>query len=140
EQILSNSMTRPRMYAVLVAIFASVACTLAVVGLYGVMAYSVVQRTREIGVRVALGAERRDVMRLGLRRSVVLTGAGMGFGLVAAAGLTQYLESLLFGLRPLDPATFGTVAAVFAVVAMLASYLPARRAANVDPLIALRHE
>jgi putative ABC transport system permease protein len=140
EQIVSNSMTRPRMYAVLVGVFAAVACALAVVGLYGVMAYSVAQRTREIGVRVALGAERRDVMRLILRRSLALTGVGIAIGISGAAGLTRYLASLLFGLRPLDPATFTAVAGTFAVVAMLASYLPARRAASVDPLVALRHE
>jgi putative ABC transport system permease protein len=140
EQIVSNSITRPRMYAVLVGIFAGVAFALAVIGLYGVMAYAVVQRTREIGVRVALGAERRDVMRLVLRRSVALTAGGIVIGIAGAAGLTRYLESLLFGLRPLDPATFAAVAVAFAAVAMLASYVPARRAASVDPLIALRHE
>jgi len=140
EQIVSNSITRPRMYAVLVGVFAAVALALAVIGLYGVMAYAVAQRTREIGVRVALGAERRDVMRLVLHRSLRLTAAGIAFGVAGAAGLTRYLESMLFGLRPLDPATFAGVAAIFAVVAMLASYVPARRAASVDPLVALREE
>ena len=140
EQILSNSITRPRMYAVLVGVFAGVAWALAVIGLYGVMAYSVTQRTREIGVRVALGAERSDVMRLVLSRSLMLTVAGIAIGLAGAAGLTQYLESLLFGLRPLDPATFGAVACLFTVVAFTASYVPARRASRVDPLVALRHE
>jgi len=140
EQIVSNSITRPRMYAVLVGIFAAVASALAVIGLYGVMAYSVAQRTREIGVRVALGAARRDVMRLVLHRSGALTAAGIVLGIAGAASLTRYLESLLFGLQPLDPATFAAVAIGFAVVAMLASYVPARRAASVDPLVALRHE
>jgi putative ABC transport system permease protein len=140
EEIVSNSMTRPRMYAVLVGVFAAVACALAVIGLYGVMAYSVAQRTREIGVRVALGAGRRDVMRLVLRRSLALTAVGIAIGIGGAAGLTRYLESLLFGLRPLDPATFTVVACTFAAVAMLASYLPAQRAASVDPLVALRYE
>ena len=140
EQIVSNSITRPRMYAVLVGVFAGVAFALAVVGLYGVMAYSVAQRTREIGVRIALGAETRDVMRLVLGRSLALTLAGIAIGIAGAAGLTRYLESLLFGLRPLDPVTFATVAVAFAAVAMLASFLPARRAASVDPLVALRAE
>ena len=140
EQIVSNSITRPRMYAVLVGVFAAVALALAVIGLYGVMAYAVAQRTREIGVRVALGAGRRDVMRLVLRRSVLLTAAGIALGVAGAAGLTRYLESMLFGLRPLDAATFAGVAAVFAAIAMLASYVPARRAASVDPLVALREE
>ena len=140
EQIVSNSITRPRMYAALVGVFAAVALALAVIGLYGVMAYSVAQRTREIGVRVALGAERRDVMRLVLRRSLLLTAAGIALGVAFAAGLTRYLESMLFGLRPLDAATFAGVAAMFAAAATLASYVPARRAASVDPLVALREE
>jgi putative ABC transport system permease protein len=140
EQIVSNSMTRPRMYAVLVGIFASAAFALAVIGLYGVMAYSVAQRTREIGLRVALGAGRGDVMRLVLGHSGALTALGIAIGLGGAAGLARYLESLLFGLQPFDPATFGAVALVFAAVSTLAGYLPARRAAGVDPLVALRCE
>ena len=140
EQIVSNSITRPRMYAVLVGIFAGVAVVLAVIGLYGVMAYSVAQRTREIGVRVALGAERRDVMRLVLRQSLALTVAGIALGIAGAAGLTRFLASLLFGLQPLDPATFALVAVTFTLVGLLASYAPARRAASVDPLVALRYE
>jgi putative ABC transport system permease protein len=140
EQIVSNSITRPRMYAVLVGIFSLVAVSLAVIGLYGLMAYSVAQRTREIGVRVALGAGRRDVMRLVLAHSLALTAAGILLGISGAAGLARYLESLLFGLRPLDPETFGAVALLFGAVAMLASYVPARRAARVDPLVALRCE
>jgi putative ABC transport system permease protein len=104
------------------------------------MAYAVAQRTREIGVRVALGAARRDVMRLVLRRSLAIAAAGIALGIAGAALLTRYLESLLFGLRPLDPATFAAVAVTFAAVVTLASYVPARRAASVDPLVALRHE
>ena len=140
EQIVSNSITRPRMYAVLVGVFAAVAFALAIIGLYGVMAYAVAQRTRELGVRVALGAGHRDVMRLVLRRSLLLTTGGIAIGVAGAAGLARYLESLLFGLRPVDPATFAAVASAFAAVAMLASYVPARRAATVDPLVALREE
>jgi putative ABC transport system permease protein len=140
EQIVSNSITRPRMYTVLLGIFGAVAFTLAVVGLYGVMAYSVAQRTREIGVRVALGAERADVMRLVLRQSLALTAAGILAGIAAAAVVSRFLESLLFDVRPLDGRTFAAAALAFAAVAMLASYVPARRAATVDPLIALRHE
>jgi putative ABC transport system permease protein len=140
EQIVSNSMTRPRMYAVLVGIFAGVAFALAAIGLYGVMAYSVAQRTREIGVRIALGAERRDVIQLVLRNSLMLTSAGIGLGLFGAAALTRFLESLLFGIRPFDPVTFAAAAITFAAVAAIAAYLPARRAASVDPLVALRYE
>jgi putative ABC transport system permease protein len=140
EQIVSNSITRPRMYAVLVAIFSAVAVALAAVGLYGVMAYTVTQRTREIGIRMALGAQRVEVMGLVLRQSTLLAAVGILSGLAGAAAVTRFLESLLFGLTPLDPTTFVAVSLMFAAVAMLASYLPARRATQVDPLVALRYE
>jgi len=140
EQLVSNSISRPRLYAVLLGIFAAVATVLAAVGMYGVMAYAVAQRTREIGIRIALGAERADVMRLVVRKGLVLTGVGLAIGLVAATVATRYLESFLFGLTPLDPSTFVGVSLIFALIAMLASYIPARRATNVDPLVALRYE
>jgi predicted permease len=140
EQIVSNSVTRPRMYAVLVAVFSAVAVALAAIGLYGVMAYAVTQRTREIGVRMALGAQRFDVMRLVLRQSALLAAIGLFCGLAGAAALTRYLEGLLFGLTPLDPVTFLTVPVIFAAVATLAAYVPARRATLVDPITALRAE
>jgi putative ABC transport system permease protein len=140
DQIVSNSMTRPRMYAVLVAVFCAIAAALAGVGLYGVIAYGVTRRTKEIGVRVALGAARRDVLGLVLRDAVVLIGIGLGCGLASAALVTRYIGELLFGLTPLDPITFASVATFVAVIAMLASYVPARRATAVDPLVALRHE
>jgi predicted permease len=140
EQIVSNSITQPRMYAVLVAIFSGVAVALAAIGLYGVMAYAVAQRTREIGIRMALGAQRFDVMRLVLRQSAMLVAIGLFCGLVGASAVTRYLEGLLFGLTPLDPATFLTVPVIFTAVATLAAYVPARRAARVDPMVALRCE
>ena len=140
EQIVSNSITRPRMYAVLVAILSGVAIALAAVGLYGVMAYTVAQRTREIGIRMALGARRGDVLNLVLRQSAFLTIIGLGLGLAGATMVTRYLQGLLFGLTPLDPVTFAAVAALFAAIATLASYVPARRAASVDPLVAVRCE
>jgi putative ABC transport system permease protein len=140
EQIVSNSVTRPRMYAVLVAVFSAVAVALAAIGLYGVMAYAVTQRTREIGVRMALGAQRFDVMRLVLRQSALLAAIGLFCGLAGAAALTRYLEGLLFGLTPLDPVTFLTVPVIFAAVATLAAYVPARRATLVDPITELRAE
>lgn len=140
EQIVSNSITRPRMYAVLVAIFSAIAVTIAAIGLYGVIAYSVSQRTREIGVRMALGAQRRDVLSLVLRESGLLIVVGLGLGLSGAAALTQYLKGLLFGLTPLDPSTFALVAIVLPSIALAASYLPARRASSIDPLTALRSE
>jgi ABC-type antimicrobial peptide transport system permease subunit len=106
----------------------------------GVMAYSVVQRTREVGVRMALGAQRADVIRLVLGQSLVVTGVGLALGLASAAGVTRYLDAMLFGLTPLDPMTFVAVAVLFAVVAALAAFVPARRATKVDPLVALRYE
>jgi putative ABC transport system permease protein len=140
EQIVSNSISRPRMYAALVAIFSGVAVALAAIGLYGVMSYTVAQRTREIGIRIALGARRVDVMRLVLRQSTMLVGVGLFCGLASAAAVTRCLEGLLFGLTPLDPSTFIVVALAFACIATLASYVPARRATKVDPLVALRYE
>jgi putative ABC transport system permease protein len=140
RQLVSNSIARPRLYAVLLGIFAGVAAALAAIGTYGVLAYSVTRRTREIGIRVALGAQRGEVLSLVLRQSAVLTIIGLGLGLAGAAAVTRYLEGLLFGLTPLDPVTFGAVTVLFAAIATVASYVPARRAATVDPLIALRCE
>jgi predicted permease len=140
EEIVSNSMTLPRMYAALLGVFAAVAVGLAAIGIYGMMAYSVTQRTREIGIRMALGAQRATVLGLVIRQSAVLTGVGIVLGLAGAVAMTRYLESLLFGLTPLDPSTFLVVSIAFAGVATLASYVPAHRATRVDPLVALRHE
>jgi putative ABC transport system permease protein len=140
EQIVSNSVTVPRMYAVLLGIFAGVALTLAAAGIYGVVAYSVTQRTREIGIRMALGARRSQVLALVLRQSLVLVGLALVLGLAGAAAGTRYLEGLLFGLTPLGPPTFADVAIALALVAAAAAYIPARRATLVDPLEALRRE
>jgi putative ABC transport system permease protein len=140
DQVVSNWMTRPRMYAVLLGLFAALAIALAAAGVYGVMAYTVTRRTREIGIRMALGAQRPAVLRLVLRQSLVLVAVGLMLGLVGAAGTTRYLEGLLFGLTPLDASTFAGAAMLFGVVAAVASYVPARRATAVDPLVALRCE
>jgi predicted permease len=140
DDIVSNAMTGSRMYAVLLGIFSAVAAALAVIGIYGVVAYAVAQRTREIGMRMALGAQRADVMGLVLRQGAALTVIGIASGLAAAAGVTRYLEGMLFGLTPLDPPTFVAATLTFAVVATVASYIPARRATKVDPLVALRCE
>ena len=140
EQIVSNSIVRPRMYAVLVAIFSTVAVALASIGLYGVMSYSVARRRREIGIRMALGARRSAVMGMVLRRSMALAAAGIALGLAGAAGVTRVLQGMLFGVKPSDPVTFAAVALLFAVIAVVASYVPARRAATFDPLEALRCE
>ena len=140
EEIVSNSIRLPRLYAVLLAIFGGIAAGLAAVGIYGVIAYSVAQRTREIGVRMALGAKRYQVIGLVLGHGVIWTALGVGLGLGGAAALSRYLASLLFGLTPLDAVTFVTVAAAFTVVATIAAYVPARRAATIDPSVALRCE
>jgi putative ABC transport system permease protein len=113
---------------------------LAVIGIYGVMAYTVAQRTREIGIRVALGAHRSQVIVLVVKQSALLTAVGIVGGLAGAAMLSRYLEGLLFGVAPLDPVTFAAAAALFTLVALAAAYGPTRRATGVDPLVALRTE
>lgn len=137
---LSVSVAQPRFYAVLVAIFGLVALVLAVVGIYGVIAYSVHQRSREIGIRMALGARRREILRLVMRQGALVTGIGVTTGLAGAAAVTRYLEGLLFGLTALDITTFVGVAGLFALVAAAACYLPASRAARIDPAATLRAE
>jgi putative ABC transport system permease protein len=139
-QLVASSMARPRVYATLMGVFAAIAVALAAIGIYGVMAYAVVRRTREIGIRMALGAERARVMRLVLGQSLMLTAIGIVAGLMGAAAVTRYLEGFLFGLTPLDPATFAAAAIAFAIIATLAALVPARRATRVDPLIAIRTE
>jgi predicted permease len=140
QQVISSLTTRPRFYAVLLSTFGAIAGFIAVIGIYGVLSYLVTQRTREIGVRMALGAERASVLKLVLRQGGAIVAIGVVLGVAAAAALTRYLEGMLFGLSPLDAATFAVVAAAFAAVALIAAYLPARRATAINPLEALRHE
>ena len=140
EQVVASTISRPRLYAVLLGIFSAVGLGLAVIGIYGVMAYTVAQRTREIGIRVALGARRAQVITLVVRQSAVLTVVGIVLGLSGAAMLSRYLEGLLFGVTPLDPVTFAGAAVVFTLVALVAAVGPTRRATGVDPLVALRTE
>ena len=140
EQVVRSLTTRPRFYAVLLSTFGVIAGFIAVIGIYGVLSYIVGQRTREIGVRMAFGAQRTAVLKLVLKQGATIVALGVVLGVAGAAALTQYLEAMLFGLGALDGATFAGVAAAFAAVAMLAAYLPARRATAIDPLAALRHE
>ena len=140
EQVVAASMARPRFAMALLSAFAAVALLLGAVGIYGVIAYAVSQRTREIGVRMALGATPRDAMWMVLRRGAALTAAGLLAGLIAALGATRLLSGLLYGVSPADPTTFASVAAIAAVIATVACYIPARRATRVDPGIALRAE
>ena len=140
KDIFDRSMARTSFTMVLLGIAAAVALLLGSVGIYGVISYLVSQRTREIGVRMALGAERSDVRRLVLRQGLGIALIGVGVGLASAFGLTRLMSSLLYGVEAADPLTFGVVAAALAGVAMLATYLPARRASGVDPVTALRWE
>ncbi|HTG14413.1 MAG TPA: FtsX-like permease family protein, partial [Blastocatellia bacterium] len=135
-----SSLFAARMGAVLLAIFGLLALLLAAVGLYGVMSYTVARRTREIGIRMALGAQTGNVLRLVLKEGMVLVGGGVAAGLIVAAAVTRLLASFLYGVSPLDAATFAAIPLVLALAALLATYLPARRAAKVDPMIALRYE
>jgi putative ABC transport system permease protein len=140
RELVANSIARPRLYAVLLGAFAAVAVLLAATGIYGMMTYSVAQRTHEIGIRMALGAARSDVVGLVVAHGLTLTAVGSVLGLIGAAAVTRYLGGLLFGVTSLDPTTYIGVAVVFAAIATLAASVPATRATRVDPLVALRHD
>jgi predicted permease len=139
-QIYESSMARTSFTLLMLGIAAGVSLLLGVVGIYGVIAYTVSQRTREIGIRIALGAQQGEVRGMFVRQGFLLTCIGIALGLGVAAGLTRLMSALLFGISPLDPVTFGAVAFVLGAVAVLATYLPARRASGVDPVEALRWE
>jgi putative ABC transport system permease protein len=139
-EIVARSVWQQRLYTALFGVFAVVALILATVGIYGVMSYSVTQRTREIGLRMALGADRKDVVKLVVGHGLLITGIGLGVGLAASIGLTRLMSSLLFSVKPTDPMTFAVVSVLLAGVALGACFVPARRATKVDPMVALRYE
>jgi len=140
EEIKSDSLGDNRLRAIMVGTFAGLAVLLAAIGVYGVISYSVAQRTHEIGVRAALGASHWDQLRLVLKTGMALTASGLAIGVLGALALTNLLASLLFGVSPRDPATLLMVSGLLGAIAAAACYIPAHRAARVDPLVALRHE
>jgi ABC-type antimicrobial peptide transport system permease subunit len=140
QEIYDRSLARTSFTLVMLAIAGGMALLLGIVGIYGVIAYAVSQRRREIGIRAALGAPQYELKRMFVRYALGLAGIGAVIGLAAAAGLMRLMQSLLFGITPLDPLTYGSVPVVLLVAALLASYLPARRAAAVDPVETLRAE
>jgi putative ABC transport system permease protein len=140
DRLVASNLARQRFYAVMLSVFAAVAALLAAIGIYGVLAYGVAQRTREIGIRIALGAQRTQVLTLVLANGLMLTAVGLAIGLLGAAAGTRLLAGMLFGITPLDRNTFAAVAVLFGLVATIASYLPARRATRVDPMVALRSD
>ena len=140
DEAVAASVAQPRFRMVLLGLFAMTATLIATCGIYGLMAYAVTQRRREIGVRMALGAQRRDVLRLVLTRALRIVVAGLIVGLAGAAGVTRVLQTFLFGVTPTDPIAFTIVTLLLMAVGLMAAWLPARRATRIDPCAALRAE
>ncbi|MBA3273483.1 MAG: FtsX-like permease family protein, partial [Chthoniobacterales bacterium] len=140
DEYVSRSLARPRFNALLLSIFAGVALLLTAIGIYGVMAYSVAQRTNEIGIRIALGAAQSSIFRLVVGQAMILVGISVAIGVAGAFLATRLLKTMLFGVSTWDPMTFGAIVLLISAVAFLAAWLPARRAARVNPIIALRAE
>jgi putative ABC transport system permease protein len=137
---LSDVVAQPRFQTLLLSLFGLVTLVLVSAGIYGVVSYSVAQRTHEIGIRMALGAGRRDILRLVIGQGMNLVLAGLAIGLAGALALTRLMTTLLFGVSANDPLTYGSIALLLALVALLACWIPARRAIRVNPIVALRHE
>jgi putative ABC transport system permease protein len=140
EQLLNETVAQPRFNTGLLALFALFALLLASVGIYGVMAYAVEQRTQEIGLRMALGAQPRDVLKMVVGQGIKLVAFGLAIGLPAALWMTRWLRTLLFGVDTTDLLTYTVISGLLAAVALVACYLPARRATKIDPMVALRHD
>ncbi|MEP7339993.1 MAG: FtsX-like permease family protein, partial [Acidobacteriota bacterium] len=140
ERAISDTVAQARFYTLMFALFGVTGLLLTLTGIYGVISYTVAQQTQEIGIRMALGAQARDVLKLVIGHGLVLTLIGVGLGLIGALGVTRLMQTLLFGVSATDPLTFAGVAAALIAVALVACYVPARRAAKVDPLVALRYE
>jgi ABC-type antimicrobial peptide transport system permease subunit len=140
NELMFTQLSQPRFAMVLLGTFAALALILTIVGLYGVMTYAVSRRTREIGVRMALGAQRSSVLSMVLRHAAILLAAGIASGAVSALASTSVLKSMLYGTQPRDPMVMAAVCAAVAVVGLTAAFIPARRASNVDPMVALRYE
>jgi putative ABC transport system permease protein len=140
DRVVADANAQPRFEMLLLAVFAAVALALAAVGIYGVMSYSVSRRTHEIGIRLSLGASRADVLRLVVRQGMVLVLAGSAAGMVGALLLSRLMTDMLYGVRPNDPFIFAGVVMVLGLVALVATYVPARRATRIDPMVALRYE
>jgi putative ABC transport system permease protein len=139
-ELVDATLAQPRFQTLLLGLFSGLALTLAAVGIYGVISYSVIQRTHEIGIRMSLGAQPGQVLRLVMGQGAKLALAGIAVGIAAALALTRLMRSLLFEVNPADPLTFAAIAALLVAVALAACYIPARRAMRVDPMTALRYE
>jgi putative ABC transport system permease protein len=140
EEVISRSTAARRLNLTLLGAFAVIALVLSTAGLYGVISYTISQRTRELGIRMALGAQPSDVVKLVVRQGVVLAALGVGAGLVGAFGLSRLLERLIYGVSTRDPLTFGSLALLMGAIALLATWMPARRASRVDPIIAIKSD